>query len=127
MSLELHEVKVEEISQNGLIEIKIIGKLQKDDYDVLVPFMEDILDRNDKVRMLVELVDFEGWSAGAVWEDTKFGLKHFLDIDRIAFIGDRKWEKRMSLFCKVFTKAEVRFYEPDNVRKAKYWLSSPSD
>jgi len=27
---------------------------------------------------------FKGWTAGALWEDTKFAAKHFNDIDRIA-------------------------------------------
>ena len=55
--------------------------------------------------MLVRLHDFHGWTAGALWEDIKFDLKHFAHIERLALVGDRKWEAGMAVFCKPFTTA----------------------
>ena len=40
--------------------------------------------------------DFHGWDAGALWEDIKFDLKHFSDIERVAMVGEKKWQKGMS-------------------------------
>jgi hypothetical protein len=30
-------------------------------------------------------------------------VKHFADIERLAFIGDKSWEQGMDVFCKPFT------------------------
>jgi len=32
--------------------------------------------------------DFQGWDAGALLEDVKFDVKHFSDIEWLAFVGD---------------------------------------
>jgi hypothetical protein len=55
--------------------------------------------------------DFHGWDAGALWEDAKFDLKHFADIERLAFVGEKKWEKGMAQFCRPFTKATIRYFD----------------
>ena len=31
--------------------------------------------------MLFDMTGFHGWEAGALWEDTKFAIKHFGDIE----------------------------------------------
>ena len=38
------------------------------------------------------MTGFQGWDAGAAWEDLKFDLKHFGDIERLAMVGDKKWQ-----------------------------------
>ena len=52
----------------------------------------------------------------------KFGLKHYSDFDRIAMVGDRKWEKWMVQVSKPFTKAEMRYFDASQVDDAWAWL-----
>jgi hypothetical protein len=54
------------------------------------------------------MTDFHDWKAGALWQDIKFDLKHCTDIERLAMVGDKTWEKGMSVFCKPFTTAPRR-------------------
>jgi len=77
---------------------------------------------HDKVRILVELVDFHGWTAAAAWEDTKFGMRHFSDIERMAIVGDEAWEKGMALLLKPFTKAKVKYFDANQMAAAKTWI-----
>lgn len=70
--------------------------------------MERLVKQHGKIRMLVEMHDFHGWTAGALWEDVKFDAKHFHDIERLALVGETKWEKGMAVFCKPFTTAASR-------------------
>jgi hypothetical protein len=67
---------------------------------------------------------FDGWTLGAFWEEIKFDVKHFRDIDRVAFVGDKKWEASMSKFCRPFTTAEIRFFPPEKKEEARAWLES---
>jgi hypothetical protein len=66
--------------------------------------------------------DFRGWDAGALWEDIKFDVKHFSDIERIAFVGDKKWQKGMSAFCRPFTTAKIKYFDKDDAEQAWTWI-----
>jgi hypothetical protein len=73
--------------------------------------------------MLVEMSDFHGWTAGALWEDIKFDAKHFKDIERLALVGHSKWEAGMAAFCKPFTTASVRYFDEQKAGDAKTWVA----
>lgn len=105
-----------------VLEIVASGKLRRADYEELGPAVEKQIDAHEDIRILLRLGDFDGWTAGALWEDIKFDVKHFNDIDRLAVVGDEPWEKGMAKFCKPFTTAEIRFFTPDRVEQAQQWL-----
>ena len=44
----------------------------------------------ENFRVLFDMTDFEGWESGAMWEEIKFDLRHFADIERLAVVGDTK-------------------------------------
>jgi hypothetical protein len=117
MAIELYET-----DEGKVLEIKAVGKLTKEDYEEFVPKVEQLIQRFGKVRILFEMKDFHGWDAGALWQDIKFDIKHFKDIERLALVGDRKWEKGMSIFCKPFTTAKVKYFDVNEVDKAKNWI-----
>jgi len=117
MPVELYE-KVD----GNILEVRLTGKLTKADYAKFVPEAERLIAKHGKVRMLVTMQDFHGWGAGAMWEDAKFGLRHFSDIERLAMVGEKRWQKGLALFCKPFTKAEVRYYTPEEADRAHAWL-----
>ena len=70
--------------------------------------------------------DFHGWSAGALWEDIKLDVRHFSDIERVAFVGDKKWQKGMSVFCKPFTTARIRYFDLSKLADASEWIKEPA-
>ncbi len=122
MAVEYKIIKIEESESGKVVSLTITGKLEKEDYDFFVPETEQCIKQHGKIRMIVQLIDFHGWSVGAAWEDTKFGIKHFSDIERLAITGDRKWEKGMALFCKVFTTAKVQYFDNSELDQAQSWI-----
>jgi hypothetical protein len=104
------------------IGFKLSGKLHDEDYKSFVPTVETFLAAEGKVRLFVQFEDFHGWDLHAVWDDTKFAFKHYSDFDRIAMVGDRRWEKWMVQVCKPFTKATVRYFDASQVDDARAWL-----
>lgn len=104
--------------------VKASGKLTTEDYEKFGPKVEALIREHGKIRILVELADFHGWSAGALWEDIKFDIKHFRDIERLALVGDKKWEKGMATFCKPFTTAEVRYFDSRQLEDAQRWIAA---
>jgi hypothetical protein len=75
------------------------------------------------LRLLFEMTAFHGWDAGAAWEDFKFGVEHFDDIDRLAMVGEEKWQHGMATFCKPFTRAAIRYFHHADVAEARKWLA----
>lgn len=104
--------------------VRVTGKLSKEDYNMFVPEVERLIERFGKIRVLFEMLDFQGWEASALWADIKFDAKHFRDIERLALVGDAKWEKGMSVFCKPFTTANVQYFDLAQSEEAYRWIAS---
>jgi hypothetical protein len=117
-------VELEKESNVKVLNVKVSGKLSKEDYQKFVPKAEQLIEKFGKIRILFEMQDFHGWDAGALWEDVKFDVKHFSGIERLAFVGDKTWEKGMSIFCRPFTTAKIRYFEPAQRQQAIEWLKS---
>jgi hypothetical protein len=117
MPLQLHEE-----NDGRVLEVQVSGKLTAEDYATFVPEVDRLIDKHGKISVLFEMHDFHGWKAGALWADTKFALTHFSKIDRLAVIGEKRWQKGMSTFCKPFTRAEVRYFDHAQESEARTWL-----
>jgi hypothetical protein len=117
-------IKLRETNDGKVLEVQVTGKLAHEDYQHFVPEFERLLKQRGKVRVLFEMADFHGWEGAAMWDDIKFDVKHFSDIDRLAMVGDRKWEKGMSVFCRPFTAAKIRYFDHTEIAEARAWVIS---
>ena len=122
MTIGFDEIKLEETSACKIVTLVFKKQLSREDYELFVPQLEGLMSRDQKIHLLIELRDFEGWTWGAAWEETKFTVKHFNDIDRLAIVGDRKWEKGMAQFAKPFTTASVKYFDRSEMDEAKRWV-----
>ena len=104
------------------IVVQVSGKLAKADYEHFVPEVERLVRQHGKLRMLLVMTDFHGWELGALWEDIKFDFDHFADIERLAMVGEKKWEHGMATFCRPFTKAKIRYFDHAEAAGARTWL-----
>ena len=119
MSVQLLE------KQDGkVLEVHASGKLTVEDYEKFTPQIDRLIDKHGKIRLLFDMHDFHGWEVGALWEDLKFGWGHFRDIERLAMVGETKWQAGMSTFCKPFTRAEIRYFDRREADKVLPWLQS---
>jgi hypothetical protein len=110
-------------STDRLLGFKLSGKLHDDDYQQFVPVVEAAIRKSGKVRLLAQFTDFEGWDLHAVWDDTKFATQHCSDVEKIALVGDRAWEKWMAVVCKPFTLAKLEYFDDTDLERAWQWLA----
>jgi SpoIIAA-like len=115
-------VELREEEGGKLCIVQLSGKLTREDYGQFVPEVERLIKEHGKISMLVRMHDFHGWTLGALWEDIKFDVKHFGDIERLALVGDKKWEAGMATFCKPFTRARIRYFDESKADEAFAWL-----
>jgi len=115
-------IKFNDEDEGKVLAIQICGKLTKADYVYFAPEFERLIQFNGKLRVLFDLAGFEGWEADALWAGIKFDVKHFADIERIAMLGETRWEKGMATFSKPFTQATIRFFDHAKIAEARKWL-----
>lgn len=120
------QVRQEETDGRKILVVKASNKLSQEDYEHFVPEVERLIEAQGKIRLLFEMHDFHGWEAGALWADIKFDLKHFADIERLAMVGEKKWEEWMAMFCKPFTSAEIRYFDQSEADEARSWITKES-
>jgi hypothetical protein len=111
------------ISAGKMLHVKVTGKLTKEAYEEFAPAVDQQIQEHGKVRILFEMHDFHGWTAGALWEDLKFDFNHWKDIERLAIVGESKWEAGMAVFCKPFTSAKIQYFDHTKLAEAQSWLA----
>jgi hypothetical protein len=115
-------IKLTEKRGGNVLEVHASGKLTTEDYEQFIPKVEGMIKTHGKIDVLFELSDFHGWEAGAMWEDTKFAFRHFSDIGRLVVVGEKKWQEWMTVVCRPFTKATIRYFDHADVAQAHAWL-----
>lgn len=105
-----------------VIAIMVTGKLEKADYESLIPEIEEKISRYGKVNLYWEMADFEGWQPSGLWQDLTFDIKHANDFNKIALVGDKKWEKQLIKLIKPFTSAAVSYFDISQCKQAQEWV-----
>jgi hypothetical protein len=113
-------------SQGKVFGIKGSGKITTRDYEeVLIPRLEAVLQEQGKMRLLYLLAeDFEGWEAGAMWDDTKFGLKHRKDFEKVALVGGARWMEVLMKLFGTLMEGEIKNFPREQLQDAWEWLKS---
>jgi stage II sporulation SpoAA-like protein len=117
-------LQVTEEIQGNVLEVHVTGKLERQDYEKFVPDTERLIKQYGKIRVLMVMDDFHGWDAGALWEDIKWDAKHFNDVERVAIVGERKWQEWLATMCKPFTRGTVRYFDHEKLAEARAWVEA---
>ena len=117
-------VELVENAEARTLEVSVSGKLSADDYETLEPGVDKLIESSGKIKILFIMHDFHGWDLGAVWEDIKFATRHCRDIEKVAMVGEKTWEKWMATICKPFTMSTIKYFDAGEDDAARQWLTS---
>jgi len=115
-------IQLQEENDGKILVVHLSGKLTKEDYAQFVPEFERLIAQHGRLRLLFDMTGLLGWDAGAAWEDIKVGVAHFGDIERLAMVGEKKWQHGMAIFCRPFTRATVRYFDHAAAAEGRKWL-----
>ena len=118
-------IKVLSRSEGRYFGVEVIGKLTPEEFQALMPTMEDAVRLSKKkVRLLIDVTKMEKAQVKAEWEVFEFLKKHMEDIEYIAIVGAHSWTKVMSevLAGSIFCEAETRYFKPNELEGAWAWL-----
>lgn len=117
-------IQILEQTPDNIIATKATGKLTEADYNKLLPLLNNKIEQYRKIRWYFEMENFDGWELKAVWEDVKFDTKHANDFDKVAMVGEKKWEEWMTDLMKPFTSAEVKYFDSSQKEEAMQWIKN---
>lgn len=109
-------------SEGNLVTVDVTGKLTQEDYEALIPSWKATIARHGKMRLLFVMHDFHGWEPHAAWDDFRFDLKHQTQVERIAMVGEKKWQHWMTKIASWFVEAEVRYFDSSQRTEAETWV-----
>jgi hypothetical protein len=114
--------ELQELESGRVLLVRVSGDLRASDYHPFVEEAEALIEKWGRLRLLVELHDIRAFSLGAMWEDLKFDLQHFGDLERLAVVGEEHWQIWMTEMAKLFVAGEVRFFSSSHMAEARKWL-----
>ena len=109
-------------SKGNVLGFKAIGTVTKADYNVLVPEVQALINEEGSISLLLDLTQFK-WEDIEAWgSDINFGRTYREKIDKIAIIGDKTWEKWITILADPFYSQEARFFYSEDIDAAWKWL-----
>ena len=77
-----------------------------------------------RIRLVYVLGDrFDGYSAGAAWQDTKLGFEHLRAWDRIAVVSDLAWAEHLVSLFGWMVPGDVRSFALAERQQAIEWAA----
>ncbi|MCP4009844.1 MAG: STAS/SEC14 domain-containing protein [Proteobacteria bacterium] len=115
MNVKRHglSIGIERIDNAFFLSLKAIGKLTHEDYETIVPMLDSALEgiKDPRINALIDGTELEGWELRAAWDDFKLGLKHGSQFEKIAIVGNRKWQEYSAKMGSWFISGEVKYFE----------------
>lgn len=112
----------------GTFGFALSGEVTRADYeDVMIPLLSEAVESGE-VRCLCQLgPGFEGYEAGAVWEDIKtgarFGVGHHSAWRRMALVTDVEWARHLTALFGWLSPGELKLFSLDELARAKAWVA----
>ena len=116
-------IGIERIDNQFVLTLKAVGTLTHDDYQVITPMIDSALEgvKDPKVKVLIDGTELDGWELRAAWDDFKLGLKHGNEFDKIAIVGNKRWQQMAARVGSWFVSGEARYF--DDFDAAVAWLN----
>ena len=114
---------IERTGQQFYVTLKAVGKLTHDDYSKMTPMLDAALGAvsSPSVNMLIDAAELDGWELRAAWDDFKLGLKHGNQFEKVAIVGNKRWQDLVAKLGSWFIACEVRAFT--NMTDALAWLA----
>ncbi len=109
-------------SHDNVLGLRVSGDVARENYDILEPAVQTIVDVSGSVRLLLDMTDFHWEKVDAWGADLRFGKKYHHSIERMALVGQHEWEKWLTRLAGPFYAQQARYFA--DVNQAWDWLDS---
>jgi hypothetical protein len=111
--------------RNGILTMTVSGTLSQSELTQVQQAAADIIRAQGKVRILVLAGDFAGWQRGGAWNDFSFQEAFDSCIEKMAIVGDKRWEDLALIFvAKGLRGFPIEYFASGEQDKAQAWLET---
>ena len=114
-----------EESKGDLVAFRISGHVDKNDYEIMLPILEEKIKQYGKINVYAEMQEVEDFTLKALWEDLKFDFRHAADFSKAALVGEQKWLDWLTISSSPFTTAKVKHFSLEQRQQALDWIQTP--
>jgi hypothetical protein len=110
---------------DGVVGVEAVGEVTAHDYEtVLIPTFDAARAQPDPVRVVFVAGDrFEGFAAGALWDDTKYGFSHLKGWGRVALVTDIDWMRHLTHAFSWLAPSGMKVFPTSELAAAKEWAA----
>ena len=116
-------VNIVNLGQKAL-ELDVHGMIDDDDVERFVPRAEERIAERGQIGILLNLTDFEGYTASGFWKALRFDVKHYGDVARFALVARQPTKDWVASLSRPFTAADVKFFTADDIDLARSWVQT---
>lgn len=107
-----------------LLILHVGGELKKSELDAVQSEFVEKIAGEGTVKLLVLLENFTGWERSEQWGDTDFFFSYRNDFEKIAVVGDPRWEAQVLAFTGAgLRKGPVKLFPQTSESEARAWLA----
>lgn len=108
-----------------ILSVEAAGKVSHEYYrDALIPAAETMIQGGPIKVLCVVRSDLSGFAIEALWDDSKYGVKHWHDISHMALVSDHAWIRVASSLFAPFYPAKIKLFKLDELASATQWIAS---
>jgi hypothetical protein len=109
---------------DGILTVKITGLFTYSDQLDIQKATIDMIPEQGKISILTIFEDFQGWSHDDRWEDVSFQEKSDPYINKMAIVGEEKWQDLALMSVGMgFRSFPIEYFQPEELDLAKAWLT----
>lgn len=112
-------------STERAIGFRVSGKVSPEDYQQLLPRLDEAIAAHGTINLLVVIEDFDGWDGlNAAKADLRFGRNEYRQVGKAAFVSDSAWMARAVKVMDPFTRnTDERTFTLDQIDDAWAWIN----
>ena len=111
---------------SDVIALRFSGLITSQDYTAsLVPLIDAASKEHKKLKLLCVFDQyFDGYSAGAMWDDMRFGFSHIATFSKLALVTDIDWIRKSAKLFGTLMPTEVMVFDSDDLQEATAWIKT---
>lgn len=109
-------------SEGRVIGFRASGSITEGDYKTLSQQVQAAIDDAGSVALLIDLQGFEGEGPSAWDDDLAFGRAYRHQIERMAIVGDHRWQELLAKLAAPFYAHESKYFDVADREAAWAWL-----
>lgn len=124
--IEAPDLQVEILTLNteGVVGFAVNGKLGSPEYEVINKVLSEVVIAYPKLRVLVEVRDWEGWTLTGMWDDFKTGIDYYRHFEKFALVSGESFIATAAKLGNLFNPiGEMKHFAPEQKEAAIKWLT----